>query len=129
MAVDAKGFLYGWLGKKKATPEYNERPTGPKHRQRFLCELRVQGFNYVACGNSTNKKDAQSNAAKDFINFLVRQGQMLPNEVPAGLDGGGGASNYAPPSGGLGLSQRPVFQSGYGPQDLGEAYRPVGRGK
>ena len=36
-----KSFLYGWLGKKKATPEYNMRQTGPKHRQRFLCELRV----------------------------------------------------------------------------------------
>lgn len=40
-ASDVKSFLYGWLGKKKATPEYNLRPTGPKHRQRFLCELRV----------------------------------------------------------------------------------------
>ena len=36
-----KSFLYGWLGKKKVTPEYNLRPTGPKHRQKFLCELRV----------------------------------------------------------------------------------------
>ena len=39
---DIKAFLYAWLGKKKVTPEYNIRPTGPKHRQRFLCELRVQ---------------------------------------------------------------------------------------
>ena len=39
--TDSKAFLYGWLGKKKVTPEYNMRPTGPKHRQRFLCELRV----------------------------------------------------------------------------------------
>ena len=59
VSEDAKSFLYGWLGKKKATPDYNIRPTGPKHRQRFLCELRVTGFDYVACGNSTNKKDSQ----------------------------------------------------------------------
>ena len=108
VSEDAKSFLYGWLGKKKATPDYNIRPTGPKHRQRFLCELRVTGFDYVACGNSTNKKDSQvfyfptqcgnytnllsyfficifqANAAKDFINYLIRQGQMLPNEVPQG---------------------------------------------
>lgn len=56
------------------TPSYEVRPAGPKHRQRFLCELRVPGYDYVAAGNSTNKKDAQSNAARDFVAFLVRQG-------------------------------------------------------
>jgi hypothetical protein len=55
---------------------YDVRPTGPKHRQRFLCELRVPGFEYVAAGNSNVKKDAQSNAARDFVAFLVRQGLM-----------------------------------------------------
>ncbi len=55
---------------------YDVRPTGPKHRQRFLCELRVPGFDYVAAGNSTVKKDAQTNAARDFVAFLVRQGLM-----------------------------------------------------
>ena len=55
---------------------YDVRPTGPKHRQRFLCELRVPGFDYVAVGNSTVKKDAQSKAARDFVAFLVRQGLM-----------------------------------------------------
>jgi len=123
---DSKAFLYGWLGKKKVTPEYNMRPTGPKHRQRFLCELRVPSYDYTACGNSTSKKDSQANAAKDFINYLLRQGVMLPNEVPqdVGVDqSNSGASNA--PSGGLGLSQRPVFQAGYGPQSMGEAYQHV----
>ena len=48
----------------------------------------TQGKDYVACGNSTSKKDSQANAAKDFINYLLRTGEMLPNEVPAdaGLD-------------------------------------------
>ena len=55
---------------------YDVRPTGPKHRQRFLCELRVPGFDYMAVGNSTVKKDAQSKAARDFVAFLVRQGLM-----------------------------------------------------
>ena len=56
----------------------------------------------MACGNSTNKKDSQANAAKDFVNYLIRQGQMMPNEVPqeAGLDQSQAA---AAPSGGLGL--------------------------
>ncbi len=63
-------------------PVYDVRPTGPKHRQRFLCELRVPGFDYVAAGNSTVKKDAQSNAARDFVAFLVRQGLMQARFVP-----------------------------------------------
>ena len=140
---DVKSFLYAWLGKKKCTPEYNIRPAGAKHRQRFLCELRgklhiydfhftkktyfskfsfsrifslylVPGYDYSACGNSTSKKDSQANAAKDFIQYLLRQGQMLPNEVPdgCGMDQGGGAATGPPPMGGLGLNQRPVFQHG-----------------
>ena len=31
---------------------------------------------------STNKKDAQANAARDFIHFLVRQGAMDQSEIP-----------------------------------------------
>lgn len=63
---------------------------GPKHRQRFLCEVRVSGEPYVGAGNSTNKKDAERNAARDFINFLVRTGKLNTSEVPAdAIDGGG----------------------------------------
>ena len=106
------------------------RPTGPKHRQRFLCELRVNGFDYVAAGNSTNKKDAQSNSARDFCSFLVRSGFMKPEEVPGGdsvaqagnqggtFGGGGGGGN-------LGLTNRhqPMFNDGFGPRALGQAYQ------
>lgn len=58
---------------------------GPKHRQRFLCEVRVDGITYVGVGNSTNKKDAQANAAKDFVNYLVRQSLVNPQDVPVDL--------------------------------------------
>ena len=34
-------------------------------------------------GNSTNKKDAQANCAKDFVQFLVRQGLVPQSDVPA----------------------------------------------
>lgn len=43
----------------------------------------MDGFNYTGMGNSTNKKDAQSNAARDFVNYLVRVGEMSAAEVPA----------------------------------------------
>lgn len=45
--------------------------------------MRVDGFNYIGMGNSTNKKDAQTNAARDFVNYLVRIGEMSAAEVPA----------------------------------------------
>lgn len=65
---------------------------GPKQRQRFLCEVRVPGYNYVGVGNSTNKKDAQANAARDFVQFLVRQGDVTPGEVPEFQVGCGGCA-------------------------------------
>ncbi len=37
-----------------------------------LFKVRLEGYNYIGMGNSTNKKDAQSNAARDFVNYLVR---------------------------------------------------------
>lgn len=55
---------------------------GPKNRQRFLCEVRVDGFSYVGAGNSGNKKDAQANAVKDFVQYLVRQGKIPASQVP-----------------------------------------------
>lgn len=65
--------------------------SGPKHRLRFLCELRVNGIPYVGAGNSTNKKDAEKNAARDFVNFLVRTGEINANDVPAAAVEQGGA--------------------------------------
>lgn len=49
----------------------------------FYLQVRVEGFNYIGMGNSTNKKDAQSNAARDFINYLVRTNEMKREEIPA----------------------------------------------
>ena len=47
MTEEVKSFLYAWLGKaKKGAPDYNVRPTGPKTKQRFLCNLTVPGYPY-----------------------------------------------------------------------------------
>lgn len=79
---DIKNFLYAWCGKRKMTPAYEFRAVGNKNRQKFMCEVRVEGFNYTGMGNSTNKKDAQSNAARDFVNYLVRINEVKSEEVP-----------------------------------------------
>ncbi|XP_076321258.1 LOW QUALITY PROTEIN: ATP-dependent RNA helicase A-like [Tachypleus tridentatus] len=88
MADQTKSFLYAWCGKQKVTPEYEVKNTGPKHRQRFLCEVRVPGFDYTGVGNSTNKKDAQTNAARDFLQYLVRIGKLNQSEVPVEFPSG-----------------------------------------
>ncbi|XP_031291477.2 ATP-dependent RNA helicase A isoform X1 [Camelus dromedarius] len=80
---DVKNFLYAWCGKRKMTPTYEIRAVGNKNRQKFMCEVRVEGYNYTGMGNSTNKKDAQSNAARDFVNYLVRINEVKSEEVPA----------------------------------------------
>ncbi|XP_047197965.1 LOW QUALITY PROTEIN: ATP-dependent RNA helicase A [Hippoglossus stenolepis] len=107
--ADIKNFLYAWCGKKKLTPTYDIRAAGNKNRQKFMCEVRVEGFNYIGMGNSTNKKDAQTNAARDFVNYLVRIGEMSAAEVPSvGVsapvcdepDGGGNGAFGALPSSG-----------------------------
>ncbi|BFZ19925.1 hypothetical protein BsWGS_22965 [Bradybaena similaris] len=91
--MDAKQLLYSWCGKQKiGNPSYEFITGGPKHRQRFKCEVRLDTFDYVGAGNSTNKKDAQANAAKDFLQYLVRVGRLSSDEVPASLLSGGGAA-------------------------------------
>lgn len=94
---------------------------GPKHRLRFLCEVTVPGITYVGAGNSTSKKDAEKNAARDFVNFLVRTGQINPAEIPAQAIEGGPAL----PTRAIDFEPMPVFQSGQTPNDFGQAYRPA----
>lgn len=98
--------------------------SGPKHRQRFLCELRLNGFDYVAVGNSTNKKDAQGNACRDFVNYLVRVGKVSPKDVPGEAGIAVHEANESEQGQQSNFQSRPVFRDGMGPNDIGQAYRP-----
>lgn len=88
--------------------------SGPRHRQRFLCEVRVEGIPYIGAGNSTTKKDAQVNASKDFVNYLVRSGAVPQSEVPGNpgvkTEVDDVSSHTGHGSQEMGGSQRPVFQ-------------------
>lgn len=109
---------------------------GPKHRQRYLCEVRVGGVSYVGAGNSTNKKDAEKNAARDFVNFLVRTGKIPEADVPIDAPTGSADNIAGPPSAGGGSSLPSLMNSDYrnfqgnfkdfSPHSLGQAYRPIG---
>lgn len=107
MACDnLKQFFHQWCDKHSITPQFDVRTVGKlsyllekstlylffflnclclvgrKQAPRFLCEVRVPGYPYIGVGNSTTKKEAQFNAAKDFIQFLVRQGKIDEKELP-----------------------------------------------
>jgi len=95
---DIKSKLYGLLGKKKlGLPVYNVASEQHGIQQRFVCELRVPGIDYVGQGFAQSKKDAQSNAARDFGSYLVQKGLITAAELPA-LSGvavvGGGQLGY-----------------------------------
>lgn len=101
---------------------------GPKHRQRFLCEIRVPSFPYVGAGNSTVKKDAEKNAAKDFVSYLVRNNKVSAQDVPGDIVIGGAPIVPSDMNDGPGNAPSAnVFKSGMGPGDLGQAYRPIRR--
>ncbi|KAH8338766.1 hypothetical protein KR074_004162, partial [Drosophila pseudoananassae] len=130
--MDIKSFLYEYCSKSRQEPKLDVRQTGPKNRQRFLCEVRVDQNNYIGVGNSTNKKDAEKNACRDFVNYLVRVGKLNANDVPpdAGLGTSGPrvgslADGQSASGEGDGGQSRRVFGGKSGPQDLGEAYRPL----
>lgn len=42
----------------------------------------MNGFDYVGFGTSTTKKEAEANAAKDFVGFLIGAGFIPADSVP-----------------------------------------------
>lgn len=83
-------------------------------------------------GNSTNKKDAEKNASRDYVSFLVRTGKIKESDVPqesgeipqaaamantnvAGFSGQPSGSSYGQSSSGN--------LSNFSPNQLGQAYR------
>uniref|UniRef100_A0A1I8EU82 DRBM domain-containing protein n=1 Tax=Wuchereria bancrofti TaxID=6293 RepID=A0A1I8EU82_WUCBA len=98
---EIRGWLYGWLGKAKlGTPSYSFTPLancGEKTRFRYVYQFYVFIFHnfcfyvrmnttwrqhHVELGISVNKKDAATNAARDFAYFLTRQKLLDPTELP-----------------------------------------------
>jgi len=45
-------------------------------------QVQIAGFDYLGVGNSTNKKDAQANAARDMVNYLARLGHIKQSDIP-----------------------------------------------
>lgn len=80
-----------------------------------MCEVRVDTISYAGAGNSTTKKEAQLNAAKDFVNYLVRTGLVLATDVPEDSRGGAAVKEEDDNQGSENAGhqqQRAVFQVG-----------------
>lgn len=83
MTEDIKTTLYALLGKKKVgVPQYNVQEDKRNGRAMFKCELRVPFYPYIGLGSSGSKKDAMSNAARDFAYWLLREEIAKPNDFP-----------------------------------------------
>ncbi|XP_076800984.1 zinc finger RNA-binding protein-like isoform X3 [Clavelina lepadiformis] len=83
VASEVKAYLYAWLGKERTRPEYNIMAHGNSpYRQTYVCEMVAPGFSYVGKGSASNKKDAQTRAAWDFCDYLVREKKMTEEELP-----------------------------------------------
>ena len=50
-------------------------------------QVRVPTYEYVAVGVSSNKKDAATNAARDFISYLIRESKVKETDLPFSLTG------------------------------------------
>lgn len=82
----------------------------------------------MGAGNSTTKKDAEKNASRDFVSFLVRSGKIAESDVPvesAAVDAGAGPSGNQQ---GTSFGQSGAAQnnlSNFSPNQLGSAYVPI----
>ncbi|CAK9291191.1 unnamed protein product [Gordionus sp. m RMFG-2023] len=79
--ADFKNFLYTWCSKNYKTLKYSYNTFISNYRSQFTCSANISTFDYVGTGTSTSKKDAQTCAAKDFINFLIKEGAIPANAL------------------------------------------------
>ncbi|CAK8692261.1 uncharacterized protein LOC143461861 [Clavelina lepadiformis] len=84
-ATEIKSYLYAWLGIRRMRPIYDIHAVGERPDQTFRCELRVGGYKFVGVGEAPSKKDAQTDAAWNFADFLVKQGDLKKTDLPPRL--------------------------------------------
>ncbi|XP_027854548.2 dosage compensation regulator isoform X1 [Aphis gossypii] len=128
--TNPKSFLHEWCAKNNLEPQFETNQAGTKFNLRFICEVTVSGHNYVGVGNSTNKKDAQGNASKDFLLYLTRQGLVSADSIPNNFIAGPTSNDSTVNSSPRLMNNMPpksVYQQGQNPNMLGEAYLPMGK--
>ena len=69
------------IEKKRCFPEVSLNSIAPI----IKLQVQIDGFDYVGLGSATSKKDAETNAAKDFCGFLIGAGIIPPDSFPDDL--------------------------------------------
>ncbi|KAG8227425.1 hypothetical protein J437_LFUL000434 [Ladona fulva] len=73
-------FLLGWCGKKRLKPQFEVHTTGPTGNPKYFCKIRIGGYDYIGTGISTKKKDALEDAARDFVDYLLKNNIISSKE-------------------------------------------------
>lgn len=81
-AAEIKAFLYAWCGQRKMKPEYDVQQKGIQPEVTFVCHLLVHGIENEETVEANNKKDAQSKAAWNFCDHLVKIGMIKETDLP-----------------------------------------------
>jgi len=81
-ATEIKSFFYAWCGQRGMKPEYDIRQKGIQPEVTFTCRLYVDNLDHEEYVEASNKKDAQTRAAWNYVDHLVETNQMYSSELP-----------------------------------------------
>ena len=79
--LEPKAWLYAWLGFRHIRPSYSHETIGQRPDQHFKCSLIADGFDKVAQGVAQSKKEAQTEAAWTFIDWLTETEKLMSQEM------------------------------------------------
>lgn len=79
--LEPKAWLYAWLGFRHIRPTYTHETIGQRPDQHFKCSLTADGFDKVAQGVAQSKKEAQTEAAWNFIDWLGETEKLMSHEI------------------------------------------------
>lgn len=85
--VDCKNFLYAWLGRRHLPqPVYDtKQATCPPNPISFECSAVVTGYKFIGHGIGKAKKQAQTNAALNFLDHLVKADKIDKKDIPQNI--------------------------------------------
>ena len=105
-ATEVKSYLYAWCTQKKLKPDYSYETIGKSPKIRYKCTLTIPGLDYKASEEARSKRDAQTAAAWNFCDEMVKNNLMKKKDLPPrlhqpeNLEGKGKESDDADTTGG-----------------------------
>lgn len=84
-ATEVKSYLYAWCTQKKLKPEYNYETIGKSPKIRYKCTLTIPGLDHTAAEEARSKRDAQTAAAWNYCDEMVKANLMKRKDLPPRL--------------------------------------------